>query len=252
MTTVTRRPAGDLSLSAKGLALIIRFEGYVGHPYDDLRSASRYKPITSSLGTPTVEVAYPEWTGGAVRGTVTIGYGHTNLSGKPPRIVPGLRMTEPEALRLLRRVLADVYERDVKRLVKAPLTQGEYDALVSFCYNVGAGNLGKSTLLRRLNAGDYEGARHQFGVWTRAKGQVLAGLVKRRAAEADLFADREAGAPLPPLDRPLPPERPASAPAPVAPELAEKPPATSPPYDPTPTIPTTLWSLFRAWIGGRL
>ena len=75
----------------------------------------------------------------------------------------------------------------VASAVKVPLTHDETAALEDFIYNVGAGNFLSSTLLRMLNAGDYEGAAAQFARWNRASGQVLAGLVRRRAAETDLF-----------------------------------------------------------------
>jgi lysozyme len=228
-TTVSRRPAAELSLSATGLALILRFEGFVPHPYDDLRRAAGYKPITTSLGTPSVEARYPEWQGEKLTGTLTIGYGHTNLSGKPPRIVRGLRMTEPEAFRILRRLLASVYEPAVRRLVRVPLSQGEYDALVSFVYNVGAGALGRSTLLKRLNAGAHADVPAELMKWVRAKGRVLAGLEKRRKAEADLWSDPEPGKPLPPDD-----DDPGSAPAAPAPVPVALPPVANDPVPPAP------------------
>ena len=79
------------------------------------------------------------------------------------------------------------YEAAVHRLVKVPLQQWQYDALVSFTYNCGAGNLQKSTLLKKLNAGDYEGAALEFHKWNKGGGKVLNGLVRRRASEALLF-----------------------------------------------------------------
>lgn len=79
-------------------------------------------------------------------------------------------------------------ELAVKRLVKVPITQEQYDALVSFTFNVGEGNLRKSTLLRRLNAGQCREAAKEFSRWVYAKGKKYAGLVRRRAEEAALFA----------------------------------------------------------------
>jgi lysozyme len=79
------------------------------------------------------------------------------------------------------------FEADVKRLVKVQLTQWQYDALVSFCYNVGAGNLANSTLLKKVNAGDFDAAALEFHKWCKAKGKKLDGLVRRRASEALLF-----------------------------------------------------------------
>jgi len=79
------------------------------------------------------------------------------------------------------------FEGYVDRLVKVPLTQGQFDALVSFTYNLGPGALEKSTLLDQLNRGDYDSAAEQFGRWVKAGGKTLAGLVRRRAAERALF-----------------------------------------------------------------
>jgi lysozyme len=75
----------------------------------------------------------------------------------------------------------------VNRLVTVELTQQEFDALVDFTFNLGAGNLQRSTLLRLLNSGDYTGAAAEFQKWDKAGGQVLAGLLRRRQAEADMF-----------------------------------------------------------------
>lgn len=87
---------------------------------------------------------------------------------------------------ILRKDLAR-FESGVLRLIKVPLTQGQFDALVSFSFNVGLGNLQNSTLRMKLNRGDYEGASEQFLVWTKAGGRVLPGLVKRRTHEQEMF-----------------------------------------------------------------
>jgi len=79
------------------------------------------------------------------------------------------------------------FERDVAAMVTVPLTGNQFAALVSLAYNVGAPALRSSTLLRLLNAGDYAGAANQFLRWNRAAGRVLPGLMRRRAAERDLF-----------------------------------------------------------------
>jgi lysozyme len=79
------------------------------------------------------------------------------------------------------------FEQGVLRLIKVPLTQGQFDALVSFSFNVGLGNLQNSTLRMKINRGDYEGASEQFLVWTKAGGKVLKGLVTRRTDEQALF-----------------------------------------------------------------
>ncbi|PDO81613.1 lysozyme [Kosakonia sacchari] len=118
-------------------------------------------------------------------GVWTIGYGWTqSVDGKPIRA--GMAIKEDTAERLLRTGLVG-YESDVSKLVKVKLTQGQFDALVSFAYNLGARALSTSTLLKKLNAGDYRGAADEFLRWNKAGGQVLAGLSRRRAAERELF-----------------------------------------------------------------
>jgi len=79
------------------------------------------------------------------------------------------------------------FEQGVARLIKVDLTQGQFDALVSFSFNVGLGNLQNSTLRMKVNRGDFEGAAEQFLVWTKAGGKVLKGLVTRRTDEQALF-----------------------------------------------------------------
>lgn len=110
----------------------------------------------------------------------TIGYGTT------AGVKPGQTITKERAEELLREDLKR-FEGYVDRLVKVPLTQGQYDALVSFVYNLGPDALEKSTLLDQLNLGDYDSAAEQFGRWVKAGGKTLAGLVRRRAAERALF-----------------------------------------------------------------
>lgn len=79
------------------------------------------------------------------------------------------------------------FENSVNSLVKVPLTQNQFDALVSFAYNVGATNFSNSTLLKKLNAKDYKGAAAEFPKWNKAGGKVISGLTKRRNAEMELF-----------------------------------------------------------------
>ena len=87
---------------------------------------------------------------------------------------------------ILRKDLAR-FEAGVARLCPVQLTQGQFDALVSFSFNVGLGNLQNSTLRMKVNRGDMEGAAEQFLVWTKAGGKVLPGLVKRRTHEKEMF-----------------------------------------------------------------
>jgi lysozyme len=118
----------------------------------------------------------------------TIGWGHTE------GVYEGLVWTQ-EMADLAFSFDLEKYETWVSQLVKVALTQGQFDALVSFCFNVGpdidvdtiAEGLGDSTLLKKLNAGDYEGARAEFKRWDKQKGKTLAGLTKRRQAEAEMF-----------------------------------------------------------------
>jgi lysozyme len=79
------------------------------------------------------------------------------------------------------------FEAGVLRLIKVPLTQGQFDALVSFSFNVGLGNLQNSTLRMKVNRSEFEAAAEQFLVWTKAGVKVLPGLVKRRTHEKEMF-----------------------------------------------------------------
>jgi lysozyme len=119
----------------------------------------------------------------------TIGFGHTGLvDGKP--IHGNMVISEEKAIELLQQDMA-VFENAVKDSVKVPLTQNQFDALVSFAFNVGAGALRKSTLLRLLNQGKYEEVPAQFLRWNKGGGKVLAGLTRRRKAEGHLFVTGE-------------------------------------------------------------
>lgn len=118
-------------------------------------------------------------------GVWTIGYGHTgSVDGKA--ICSGMVINAQKAVELLKQDLA-TFEAAVNSYVTAPITQNMFDALVSFSFNVGAGALKGSTLLKKLNAKDYSGAADEFPKWNKANGKVLNGLVRRRAAEKDLF-----------------------------------------------------------------
>ncbi|EOX8980492.1 lysozyme [Enterobacter hormaechei] len=110
----------------------------------------------------------------------TIGYGHT--AGVSANDV----ITKEDALFFLRQDVAET-EWAVSQYVHLPLTQNQFDALVSFAFNVGVGNFRTSTLLKKLNAGDYDGAAREFGRWIHAGGKALPGLVRRREAERALF-----------------------------------------------------------------
>ena len=115
---------------------------------------------------------------------LTIGWGHTQHHGR--KFDASSRWTAEECHEAF---LEDMgtFERDVRKLVKVPLSQNQFDALVSFAYNCGSGNLGKSTLLKKVNAGDHKGAAAEFHRWNKGGGKVLAGLTRRRASESLLY-----------------------------------------------------------------
>jgi GH24 family phage-related lysozyme (muramidase) len=137
--------------SQSGINLIKEFEGYSPNIYED------------------------------VVGKKTIGYGHLI---KPGEIFCGIMLEQAE------RILAeDLYEAEkaVHDLVKEPVSQNEFDALVSFTFNLGRNALKNSTLLRLLNAGSIEAAADQFLRWDHAGGKVVHGLTRRRVAERSMF-----------------------------------------------------------------
>jgi lysozyme len=142
-----------MQLSAAGLELIKRSEGFRGRTYSD------------------------------VAGFPSIGYGHRLL---PHESFPaGVSPAQAEEI-----LAADVCqaEQAVQKLVKVSLTQGQFDALTDFCFNLGAGRLASSTLLIALNAGRYEAARVQLLRWDLAAGEVNTGLKARREAEFRCWA----------------------------------------------------------------
>jgi lysozyme len=128
-------------------------------------------------------------------GVQTIGYGHTG-----PDVHPGMKITQAQADAFL---YADSvkFSNGVNKLVTTKINQNQSDALTSLSYNIGLGAFAKSTLLRKLNAGDTAGASEQFKVWNKGGGAVLQGLVNRRAEEAKLFNSPLVGSlpPVPPL-----------------------------------------------------
>jgi len=118
-------------------------------------------------------------------GVWTIGFGWTHpVDGKP--IKRGMKIDQPTADRLLKTGLVQ-FENDILKIVKVKLNQNQFDALVSLSYNIGARALSTSTLLRKLNSGDYRGAGDEFPRWDKAGGKSLAGLARRRGAEKQLF-----------------------------------------------------------------
>jgi lysozyme len=170
-----------LHVSQAGLDLIKSFEGYLDRQADGSCRAYR-----------------------CPAGVWTIGWGCTE------HVREGLVWTQKQAEEGLRRELLS-HEATVKKLVTIELNQNQFDAVVSFTYNCGGRALEKSTLLKRLNAGDLEGAGRAFQQWNRAGGRVLKGLTSRRQREATLFLT-----PVQPPQAPEMPQRIEPAPGPVS------------------------------------
>lgn len=112
----------------------------------------------------------------------TIGWGSTG-----PGIRKGVVWTQEQADTRFAEHVAEFGEKVAALVGDAKTAQHQFDAMVSLAYNVGTGNLGSSTLLRKHKAGDYVGAASEFGKWNKASGQVMRGLTRRRAAESALY-----------------------------------------------------------------
>ena len=120
-------------------------------------------------------------------GVPTIGYGATFYPGGKKVTMTDKTITEVEATALLQSMLVK-FEQYVDSYCIDAVTQNQFDALVSFCYNLGPANLKASTLLKKVNANpNDETIRAEFMKWTKAGGRTLKGLVTRRTAEADLY-----------------------------------------------------------------
>jgi lysozyme len=117
-----------------------------------------------------------------VQGHPTIGYGHRLQH--PETFPKGIN--EEQATGILRSDVQDA-EQTVSRMVKAQLTQGQFDALVDFVFNLGSGRLAESTLLKDLNAGNYDAAAEQLLLWDHAGAREVAALKTRREAEFGLW-----------------------------------------------------------------
>lgn len=143
-----------MKISAEGLALIKKFEGCELTAYQ------------------------------CSAGVWTIGYGHTKGVEK------GMTISKESAEEMLVEELNE-YENYISDNVTSPLSQNQFDAMVSWVYNLGPSNLLASTLLKVLNAGDYDGVPAQIKRWNKAGGQTLDGLIRRREAESLLFQNKE-------------------------------------------------------------
>lgn len=115
----------------------------------------------------------------------TIGWGTTG-----PDIKKGLVWTQKQCDDRFAADLGQFAKQVAAAIGSAPTTQHQFDALVAIAYNIGMGNFSKSTLLKKHKAGDHAGAQAQFAVWNKAKGKVMVGLTRRRAAEAALYAKK--------------------------------------------------------------
>ena len=146
-----------MKMSANGRALLIQREGFKTRAYKD------------SVGV---------W---------TIGVGHTSAAGAPA-VQPGMVISKAEVEAILSRDLVK-FENTVNAAVKVPLTPGQFDALVSLCFNIGQGGFAKSTVVRRLNAGNYRGAADAFLMWNKPPE-----IMGRRRGERQQFLKATAGA----------------------------------------------------------
>jgi lysozyme len=155
-------------INTDGLALIKQWEAFIPNAYDDADRS--HKPVEK---------------GQHIAGTLTIGYGHTG-----PDVFPGQVITQEQAEQLLYKDLAPA-EQAVSNLVKVELNDNQFAALVSFAFNAGIGALRSSTLLKKLNAGDYESIPSELAKWNKTtingKKVTSGGLKNRRAAEAGLW-----------------------------------------------------------------
>lgn len=160
-----------MKISDNGIDLLIEFEGT--------------GPIKNGKLQPYKDVA----------GLLTIGYGHLLtesekslgkllINGNPTQYGNGI--TKEQAISLKKQDLVR-FEKAVNEAVKVELNQNQFDALVCFAFNIGDGAFKKSTLVRKLNEGDYDSVETQLMRWNKANGKPVAGLTRRRQAEADLF-----------------------------------------------------------------
>jgi len=175
-----------MQVSARGLKLIAEFEGLRLNAYPD--------PGTGN----------EPW---------TIGYG-TTVYPDGRKVKKGDVITQEQALEYLQHDTKK-FSDAVNRAVRVPINQNQFDALVSFTYNLGEGSLNRSTLLTKINSHDLRGAADEFGKWIYASSRVLAGLVRRRNAERDLFL-------APVSEETAPPPEPIVVPEPVQPSAPKR------------------------------
>jgi len=144
----------NMHISAEGLSLIKKFEGCELKAY---RCAAN---------------------------VLTIGYGTIK------NVTEGMEITQEEAETLLQEEMHE-YEGYINDMVKVPLKQHQFDAMVSWVFNLGSGNLSSSSLLKKLNNSEYDEVPAQIRRWNKAGGKVLDGLIRRREAEAKMFMNQD-------------------------------------------------------------
>jgi lysozyme len=146
-----------MKTSESGIRLIAKFEGFRSNPYLD------------AVGVPT------------------IGYGNTFYPDNSKVTMNDASITEEKGRELLK-VIVSGFEKEIAMLVNVCLNQNQWDAIVSFTYNLGATNLKSSTLLKRINSNPCDpDIAYQFSQWNKAKGKTLLGLTRRRKEESDLY-----------------------------------------------------------------
>jgi lysozyme len=161
-----------MEYSEHGLLFTQRWETYVGYVYDDK--------------VPMHQGKYPEYQGGPVKGTLTIGFGHTKAAHAVVDMSVGAKMSLDEAHRVLREDISPCVSC-ANRTIKVKVTQGQFDAVVDFIFNCGEGAWAKSSILRKLNRGDYVGARAALDLYVYSGGEKMRGLQRRRDAEQELW-----------------------------------------------------------------
>jgi len=144
-----------MKINQAGLTLIKNFEGFRSNAYRD---------------------AVGIW---------TIGYGHTSMAGSP-RVFKGQKISRQQGEDILARDV-ERFSQGIRPLIKVGLNENQFSALVSFAYNVGVGGFRRSSVLQRVNAGRFDAVPHRLSLWVKAGGRTLRGLVRRRAAEGELF-----------------------------------------------------------------
>jgi len=150
----------NMQISDKGLKLIMKSEGC---------SLESYIDTHDDHGAPLF----------------AIGYGHTNKAG-PPNVTAGMVITQDQAEQILKQDLIP-YAYAIKKYVTVPLNQNQFDALMSFCYNAGPGNLRDLVGKSGLNNGNYDKVSDEMINYNKSQGKVLLGLTRRRRAEGALF-----------------------------------------------------------------